>query len=136
MVGKKGKVHALDVNQSLISSVKEQAEREGLKNLYLTAGRAEETIVCRQCADIVFFGIALHDFQDPSQVLANARKTIKPAGRLINLDWKKEEMPVGPPLRIRFDQETAVRLISNAGFTIESVKDSGLYHYLITAKPV
>ncbi len=136
MVGKKGKVYALDVNQSLITSVKKQAEREGLKNLFLTAGRAEEIIVCEGCADIVFFGISLHDFQDPAKVLANARKTIKPAGRLINLDWKKEEMPVGPPLRIRFDIKTAARLIKAAGFTIEFIKDSGLYHYLVIARPV
>jgi len=134
MVGVKGKVYGLDANAEAIAGLKEQAAREGLKNLYLTAGRAEDVIVCQNCADIVFFGMALHDFQDPSKVLANAAKTIKPGGRLVDLDWKKEA-DIGPPARIRFDVAKASLLIEAAGFKIESVKDSGLYHYLITARP-
>ncbi|OGO20845.1 MAG: hypothetical protein A2Z15_01370 [Chloroflexi bacterium RBG_16_50_11] len=134
IVGNKGKIYGLDANPASIAALKEQAEREGLKNLYLTSGRAEDTIICERCADIVFFGMALHDFQDPSKVLQNARNIIKPAGRLVNLDWKKEAA-LGPPMHIRFDENKASHLIKNAGFTIESVKDSGLYHYLIIAKP-
>ncbi len=44
-------------------------------------------------------------------------------------------MELGPPLSIRFSEETAVRLIEGAGFTVETVKDSRLYHYLVTARP-
>lgn len=134
MVGKEGKVYGLDTNAASIAALKEQSAREGLKNLYLAIGRAEEIIPCRHCADIVFFGMALHDFQDPSRVLENAGSIIKPAGRLVNLDWKKEAA-LGPPSNIRFDEKKASDLIVNAGFQIESVKDSGLYHYLIMAKP-
>ena len=134
IVGNKGKVFGLDAKPASIAALKEQAAKEDLKNLYLTSGRAEETIICHRCADIVFFGIALHDFQDPSKVLQNTRNIIKLDGKLVNLDWKKEEMVYGPPLNIRFDVKKASRLIENAGFTIESVKDSGLYHYLITAR--
>jgi len=50
---------------------------------------------------------------------------IKPQGVLANLDWKKEPKPFGPPLEIRFSPETASRLITGAGFIIESIKDSG-----------
>jgi ubiquinone/menaquinone biosynthesis C-methylase UbiE len=134
MVGEKGKVYGLDVNPDAIAALKTQAEREGLKNLYLTSGRAEEITVCQNCADIVFFGMALHDFQDPSKVLANAMSTLKPAGKLVDLDWKKEAT-MGPPPHIRFDEKKASGLIRDAGFSIESVKNNGLYHYLITAKP-
>ncbi len=134
MVGKSGKVFGMDANAASIASLKEQATREGIKNLYLTTERAEETVICEQCADIIFFGIALHDFQGPSRVLENAGSMINPAGRLVNMDWKKEPMDLGPPLRIRFDEETAARLIEAAGFTVETTKDSGPYHYLIIAR--
>ncbi len=135
IVGKKGKVYGLDTDAESIAGLKEQASREGLKNLYLTIGRAEETIICKQCADIIFIGIALHDFQDPSIVLENARSMVKPTGGLVNLDWKKEPMELGPPLRIRFSVETAVSLIEGAGFTVETIKDTRPYHYLVIAKP-
>jgi ubiquinone/menaquinone biosynthesis C-methylase UbiE len=135
IVGKKGKVYGLDTNIESIAGLKDQASIEGLKNFCLTVGRAEESFMCEQCADIVFFGMVLHDFQDPSKVLENARVMVKPAGRLVNLDWKKEPMELGPPLKIRFDEEMAARLIEEAGFTLETIKDSGAYHYLVIAKP-
>ncbi|MHB8104692.1 MAG: class I SAM-dependent methyltransferase [Dehalococcoidales bacterium] len=135
MVGREGKVFGLDANPASIAALKKQAETEVLKNLFLTSGRAEEIILCRQCADIVFLGTVLHDFQDPSKALENARKTVKSTGKLVNLDWKKDAPEFGPPVHIRFDEAKASRLIEDAGFTVESVKDSGLYHYLIMAKP-
>jgi ubiquinone/menaquinone biosynthesis C-methylase UbiE len=135
IVGKQGKVYGLDADADSIATLKEQASGEGLKNLYLTVGRAEETIVCKQCADIIFIGMALHDFQDPSRVLKNARSMARPTGRLVDLDWKKEPTDFGPPLRIRFSVEVAVSLIEGAGFAVETTKDSGPYHYLITARP-
>jgi ubiquinone/menaquinone biosynthesis C-methylase UbiE len=134
MVGEKGKVYGLDANPAAIAGLKEQAAREGLKNLRLSVGEAEVTVVCRHCADIVFIGIALHDFQDPSRVLANTRNIIKPTGRLVDLDWKKEPS-FGPPRNIRFDEATASRLIEAADYKIESVQDNGRYHYLIMARP-
>ncbi len=136
MVGEKGKVYGLDVSARYIASLEELAAREGLKNLYLTEGKAEELVICEQCADIIFFSIVLHDFQDPARVLENARKMVKPAGKLINLDWKKEPMPLGPPLEKRFSEEVAERLIRSAGFTVETVKDIGPYHYMVVAKPM
>ena len=136
IVGPKGKVYGVDGNPSAISALQEQAEKEGLKNLFLTAGAAEDIVVCEHGADFVFFGISLHDFQDPSKALSNARRMIKPAGKLIDLDWKKEGIPFGPPSHIKFDEAKASQLIEAAGFKVESVKDSPPYHYLITAEPV
>ena len=134
IVGEKGKVYGVDINSKSLADIKGQAEKDGLKNLVLTTGRAEEIIVCRGCADVVFFGMALHDFQDPSKVLANAKIALKPDGKLVDLDWKKEAS-MGPPPHIRFDENKASGLIRDAGFTIESVKNNGLYHYVISAKP-
>jgi ubiquinone/menaquinone biosynthesis C-methylase UbiE len=134
IVGEKGKVYGLDTNAAAIASLKKQAAEESLRNLHLTVGEAEKTVVCQHCADIVFIGIALHDFQDPARVLANTRNIIKPTGRLVDLDWKKEPS-FGPPRHIRFDEATASRFIQAAGYKIETIQDSGPYHYLIIARP-
>jgi hypothetical protein len=76
----------------------------------------------------------LHDFADPLKVLQNAKQMVKPSGLLIDLDWKKQEMPFGPPFSIRFSEEKASGLIEAAGFKVSDVKDAGPHHYLITAK--
>jgi ubiquinone/menaquinone biosynthesis C-methylase UbiE len=135
MVGPSGRVYGIDTDTSAIKELREAAAREGLHNLEVITSRAEDTIVCRRFADIAFLGIDLHDFADPLRVLRNARLMLKPRGWLVDLDWKAEPTPVGPPLAIRFSQEKAVGLIREAGFTVLSQRETGLFHYLITARP-
>jgi hypothetical protein len=59
---------------------------------------------------------------------------LKPKGKLVDLDWKRKLMGKGPPFHIRFSEEKAAGLIKEAGFEVQSVKDSGKYHYLIVAR--
>jgi len=135
IVGDTGTVYAVDTAASSIDLLKREAAEKGLKNIRAEVAAAEETIFCDACADIVFYSIVLHDFRDPAKVLHNAKRMIKPSGTLVNLDWKKKPMPLGPPLQIRFSEEQAANLIKQAGFTIESVKDLGSNFYIVTANP-
>ena len=135
VVGQKWLVYGLDVDEDAISRLGERARRKGLANLVLKVGKAEETVLCDGCADIVFYGIVLHDFESVTKVLSNARKMLKYDGRLIDLDWKKKPMDKGPPLRLRFSEEEAADLIKEAGFKLETVKTNEPYHYVIIANP-
>jgi ubiquinone/menaquinone biosynthesis C-methylase UbiE len=135
LVGEKGVVYAVDVDTSAIERLKDKASEKGLKNVTAKVGEAEETVFCEECADMVFYSRVLHDFKDPAKVLQNAKRMLKRAGTLVDLDWKKKRTVLGPPVRIRFSEEQATSLIRAAGFTIESVKDAGRNFYVITAKP-
>jgi len=130
-VGNRGRVYAADIDADAIARLCQQAEREGLKNIVARSGEAEMAVPCEGCADLVFFGIALHDFCDPGQVIRNARIMLKPSGHLADLDWMDQPMEFGPPLQKRFSIEKARRMIESGGFGILSVRDAGPYHYLI-----
>jgi ubiquinone/menaquinone biosynthesis C-methylase UbiE len=123
------------VDSSAIERLKRKASEHGLKNVHAVVGEAEETVFCSQCADIVFYSMVLHDFKDPVQVLLNAKKMVKSTGTFVDLDWKKKLMLYGPPFPIRFSEAKATGFITQAGFTLKSVKEAGRYHYIITAKP-
>lgn len=135
LVGEKGVVYAVDADAAAIEKLKDKAAEKGLANITAKVGAAEETVFCTECADIVFYSRVLHDFRDPTKVLRNAKRMLKPTGTLVNLDWKKKPTLFGPPLRIRFSEEQAANLIKAAGFTIASVKSAGRNFYVVTAKP-
>jgi ubiquinone/menaquinone biosynthesis C-methylase UbiE len=134
-VGETGKVFAVDIDASEIEKFKQKVEAQGLKNIVAKVGKAEDTIFCKGCADFIFYCMDLHDFSDPVKVLKNAKQMIKANGQLIDLDWKKMDMPFGPPAAIRFSEEKASDLLRSAGFTIVDVRNIGPYHYILTAKP-
>jgi ubiquinone/menaquinone biosynthesis C-methylase UbiE len=135
IVSPNGAVFGIDINADAIERLKRVAEIEGLTDLHAILGKAEKTVACEHCAHVVFYGICLHDFQNPAQVLSLARSMIREDGVLVDLDWKAEPTPIGPPLSIRFSVERARSLIEGAGFDIQSVKDASPYHYCIQAAP-
>ncbi|MEI7432942.1 MAG: methyltransferase domain-containing protein [Methanomicrobiales archaeon] len=134
IVGSSGHVYAYDINEEAVSQLAIQAREEHLDHLVATTCTGEDTVLFEGCADMVFFGIDLHDFEDPGKVLQNARIMLKPGGILVDLDWKDQPMEFGPPLEKRFSKEKAMNLIESAGFRIVSAVEAGPYHYLIMAK--
>ena len=99
IVGEEGRVYALDINPESISNLVAAAEKEGLGNVTAVAGEGESTVFCEECADIVFFGIVLHDFADPAMVLKNARRMIKQTGKLITWTGRRNRWRSVPPWR-------------------------------------
>ena len=134
ITGPSGKVFASDIDAGAIARLRERARSEGLTWLSAETGPAEETIACRGCADIVFFGIDLHDFSDPVKVLKNANQMLRGSGRLVDLDWTDRPTPMGPPPEKRFSPAKARQMIEDAGFKVTSVAEAGPYHYLIVAR--
>jgi ubiquinone/menaquinone biosynthesis C-methylase UbiE len=134
IVGENGKVFAVDSDPNAIASLTNKSLSLGLKNIEVRVDEAEDTVFCKACADIVFFGIVLHDFRDATIVLANARKMLGPEGRLVDLDWKKQPMDFGPPLDIRFSEDQAVDLIERAGLRVEMRREIRPFFYLVVAR--
>jgi len=135
LAGAEGKVYGIDVDEEAISVLNKKASENGLNNVLATVGDGERTVLCKACADIVFFGICLHDFESPDRVLRNAKRMLKPAGILADLDWKKARGQAGgPPYEARFSEQMASELIEDAGFTVRSIADIEGRYYMIIAE--
>ncbi len=65
----------------------------------------------------------------------NAKRMAAPEGRIVDVDWKKEPLPLGPPAQKKFGTEYAASLMAEAGLRVTTVTKSGPYHYIITAVP-
>jgi ubiquinone/menaquinone biosynthesis C-methylase UbiE len=133
LVGTHGHVIAYDINEEAINYLNNQVREEKLENIESMTGTGEDMVLCNGCADMVFFGIDLHDFDDPEKVLRNAKIMLKPDGIMADLDWKDHQMEFGPPLEKRFSLLKAINMIESAGFRIISTGDAGPYHYLVIA---
>ena len=135
MVGSEGVVCGVDIDSEVLEELRVHSVQARLNNIRFKLAAAEQVVLCERCADLVFIGIALHDFKDPLKALQNARGALKTDGKLVNLDWKKEPTPFGPPVNIRFSESEAAALITSAGYNVVLIEDSGPYHYVIVANP-
>ncbi len=74
-----------------------------------------------------------HELDDVEAFLREARRVIRPGGRIAIVDWKKEPTPKGPPLSHRIDAPSIAASLAAAGFADATVHDVLRYHAVVTA---
>ncbi|WP_424357008.1 class I SAM-dependent methyltransferase [Methanocella sp. MCL-LM] len=133
IAGPEGRVYGIDIDAEALDLLSLKASDAGL-NINALRGDAGQTVACEGCADIVFFGISLHDFTEPEKVLDNAWRMLKPGGVLADLDGKNAGKDGGSRPGNRLSEKEASQLIEEANFNIVSVEDFSDRFYLILAK--
>ena len=81
--------------------------------------------------DLVFFGLLLHESDEPLKVLHEARRVSRQ--RICILEWRYQEEEFGPPLEHRLSPAQIADLVQKAGFAhLESIPLTYLVLYRLT----
>jgi len=83
------KVIAVDTSAKMIEVGREQALRHGVKNIEYRLGDMEEIPIEDGEVDLVFFSQSLHHALHPERAVHEARRILKPRGRIVILDLVK-----------------------------------------------
>jgi ubiquinone/menaquinone biosynthesis C-methylase UbiE len=126
-VGPRGRVYAIDLSAELVALLKERKEREGLAALIPLQNTTSSIPLGDAVADLVLLANVLHDVPPPT--LREAVRLLRPRGRLVNLDWKKEETPGGPPPEIRLTAAEAAEVFGEYGLEEVERWEFGPWHY-------
>ena len=85
--------------------------------------------------DIVLFVNTLYLIDNQEQYLHRLLPAIRPGGRVVIVDWKKEETPLGPDLADRIGLADLGRMLEQAGFAVVSTDNTALdYQYIMIAE--
>ncbi len=115
-VGSDGSVYAVDVLGEMIEALEEELEEQGVTNIEGVV--SEESIIplLDACADVAFMSVTYHELEDRPAMLDEIYRLLKHDGRFINLDWKKKETGIGPPLEFRFELDELIAELEAADF--------------------
>jgi len=134
IIGNSGQVYALDVQDELITNLKEKTSREGLKNIRaLISDIAHPLPVEDKSVDICFISTVLHSVdlsRHGEQLFNEIRRVLKPDGRLVIIECKKKDLSRGPPLEMRISSDELENLVERYGFLKINLFDLG-FNYLI-----
>ena len=89
-VGPKGRVYAVDVQQSMLDETRKTVEGHTLTNVeYLLANDTSPRLPERS-VDLAFIAYAYHEFAEPESTMLAIRRALKPGGRVLVLEYAKE----------------------------------------------
>lgn len=112
-----GKVYACDISDVMISWMKENLPAE-LKEDIIPLKMEESSVPLPEgIADVVYMINLHHELEEPEKIITESHRLLKPGGKLMIVDWKKEETPEGPPLSIRIAEDEIAGQLTKAGFS-------------------
>jgi ubiquinone/menaquinone biosynthesis C-methylase UbiE len=94
------KIYACDVSEAMIDWIKENVAPKYPKIIPMQTEESSVTLD-DETADLVIMINLHHESDNPSLILAESYRILKPGGTVFVVDWKKKDMDEGPPTHIK-----------------------------------
>jgi ubiquinone/menaquinone biosynthesis C-methylase UbiE len=131
-VGPSGKVYAVDIDRNMLEFVERRRKEEHLQNIQtVLADPHDPKLPVSRRVDLVFICDTLHHISDRAKYYPLLARALKPGGRLVNLDFQKEPLPVGPPMEMKIARQEVIKEVEAAGFHLVREFDFLKYQYFL-----
>jgi cyclopropane fatty-acyl-phospholipid synthase-like methyltransferase len=125
-----GKVFGIDIEPDMIRYMTGRAAREKLPNLVPVLGAADSPAIPGP-VDLVFVCDTYHHIEQRTAYFQKVAASLAPGGRLVIVDFKAIDTPVGPPLAMRVAPSQIDAELAPAGFKRASLDEATLPHQYI-----
>lgn len=131
LVGATGKVYAVDIQPKMLELLGKRLAAAGIKNIEPVLGAEAETNLPVDSQDLIILVDVYHEFSKPQEMLRSIRRSLKADGRLVLLEFRKEDTSV--PIRLEHKMTLAeVKAETEPeGFVIEKVLDTLPWQHMI-----
>lgn len=132
-VGDSGAVLALDVEPKMVSYLAERAQREGLSQVEARQVPTTEPGLEPDSIDRLLTVNTWHHIDRRRDYSLALFKAIKPGGRVVVVDYKREEGIPGAPMKMRLDPSVVIAELEAGGFEARLVEASLPRQYIVVA---
>jgi ubiquinone/menaquinone biosynthesis C-methylase UbiE len=133
-VGPGGRVYATDVQPGMIEIIDRRIKMEGLSNITTVLGAMDDPKLAPQSIDLALMVDVYHELQQPQIFLQRLKETFKPGGRLVLLEFRKED-PKIPILEVHKMSVAEVKQELEAeGFVLDKVIDVLPWQHIIVLR--
>ncbi len=119
----------------MIQILKRQMRLKNVTNVEPVLGTEQDPKLPPACCDVILMVDVYHEFSHPVEMLHKLRESLKPNGRLVLLEYRKEDpyVPIRPEHKMSVKE--AKLEVEAEGFTLDKViEDLPWQHILIFKK--
>ena len=125
-----GKIYAIDILEEPLSALKGRAKLEKILNVETIRSNVEAkngSKLSDNSCDLVLMTNLLFECDDKKIVLEEGKRVLKPGGRILVVDWIKDN-PLTPEIEW-VDFEEIKKIAKDLDLKLEKEFKAGLYHY-------
>jgi ubiquinone/menaquinone biosynthesis C-methylase UbiE len=123
-VGPVGKVYAVDIQPEMLRLLGLRLKQQNIVNVVPVQGEVNDPRLPADTLDLELMVDVYHEFSEPQTMLRHLRAALKPDGRLVLLEYRKED----PSIPIRPDHKMSVSEakleLEAEGFALSQVNES------------
>jgi ubiquinone/menaquinone biosynthesis C-methylase UbiE len=93
-VGSRGKVLAVDVQDEMLETIRQRAAAQKATNVVVVKGNEKDPHLPANAVDVVLMVDVYHELAYPFEVMTKVRQALKPDGRLVCVEYRKEDPKV------------------------------------------
>src|SRR5262245_38571488 len=97
-VGNNGVVYATDIQPAMIALLDERMKKQKIANVRSVVGTVDDPKLPAASIEMALLVDVYHEFSEPQAMLRRIHEALKPGGRMVLLEYKKEDPSI--PIRI------------------------------------
>jgi len=132
LVGRQGKVYAVDIIKSTLEEIAKEAKKENLSQITTIWSNLEifkATKIETNSLDGALLVNVLYQSDKRIEILREAVRLLKRGGKLLIVEWKNTDLPFGPDPEKRVKIESIRMAAPKIGLEPEEEFSAGPYHY-------
>lgn len=132
VVGESGHVYAIDVQEDVLTHLKDSAERARLHNIDVIWGNVEKrggTRLRDGVLDAAILSNVMFQLGHHEGALGEVTRIVRPGGKVLVIDWAGSYSHLGPPPNHIVSEAKAEELCIGAGFHKVKSFRAGPHHY-------
>ena len=136
-VGPTGRVFANDVQPQMLNILARRLSNAKITNVTLVEGTLDDPKLPPASVDLALMVDVYHELSQPQAILRHLRESLKPGGRLVLLEYRKEDptVPIKPEHKMSVAE--AKMEVEAEGFTLSKVDETLPWQHILifVAKP-
>lgn len=133
-VGKEGKVYAVDIEPKLVAHI-EQRDDLGPAEIVTVLAEPDDPRLPDRELDIIVIVNTWHHIDGRLKYLKKLRRALDIEGRVLIIDWREGELPMGPPPGSKLSRDAVVAEFNEAGWTLGTESVLLPYQYFLVFYP-
>jgi ubiquinone/menaquinone biosynthesis C-methylase UbiE len=118
-----GTVYATDIQPQMLALLASRLEKEKIPGVVPVLATADDPRLPEGALDLVLMVDVYHELAKPQETLRRLRRTLKPAGRLVLIEFRKEDPKVPIRLEHKMSVAEAKLELEAEGFRLARVSD-------------